>query len=362
MLYHLAARLTSFWGPFRLFRSHLLLLAVGAGVAALAVLLVLPKVWGRLPKDHGKAIVGKEGMKSAGKPTGAGLAVTLTALPVVALFAPLGLWESLAVLSMYGAVLFGYLDDRAKTPWGQLKKGLLDAVVSLAVATFVYLSQRSGGGVAMWLPFAKTVFTVPALVYIPSATFLVWFTMNATNCSDGVDALAGTLTLLALAMLAVILYLVVGYRPVAEYLLVPCVQGGAQWAVTVMIFAGAFTGYLWHNAEPSKVLMGDAGSRFLGTLVATAALVAGNPFLVFAISPVVLANGGGGLVKLTLLRVAKKFGMDVAEDSAIRRLRFPLHDHCRRNLGWSNPQVLLRFVLLQIASMSALLMLFLKIR
>jgi UDP-N-acetylmuramyl pentapeptide phosphotransferase/UDP-N-acetylglucosamine-1-phosphate transferase len=101
---------------------------------------------------------------------------------------------------------------------------------------------------------------------------------------------------------------------VAEYLLVPCVQGGAQWAVTVMIFAGAFTGYLWHNAEPSKVLMGDAGSRFLGTLVATAALVAGNPSLVFAISPVVLANGGGGLVKLTLLRVAKKFGMDVAED------------------------------------------------
>ena len=362
MLYHLSKCLTGIWGPFRLLQSHLLLLAAGAGIAALATLLVLPKVWGRLPRDHGKAIVGKEGMKSAGKPTGAGAPIALAALPVVALFAPLGLWESLAVASMYGAVLFGYLDDRAEVPWGQLKKGLLDAVVSLAVATFVYLSQRDGGGVAVWFPFVKGVVSAPAWAYVPCAAFLIWFTMNATNCSDGVDALAGTLTLITLATLAVILYLVVGYRPVADYLLVPCVADGAPWAIAVMVFAGAFSGYLWHNAEPSKVLMGDAGSRFLGTLVATASLAAGNPFLVFALCPMVLANGGGGLAKLVLLRAAKKFGMDVAEDSAIRRVRFPLHDHCRRNLGWTNAQVLLRFVLLQIAAMSALLMLFVKIR
>jgi len=362
MLYYLSKYLIAAWGPFRLLQSHLLLLSAGAVLAAFATLIALPRVWGLLPRDHGKAIIGKEGMKSAGKPTGAGIAITLAALPAVALFAPLGIWDALAILSMYAAMLFGYLDDRAEVPWGQLKKGLLDAVVSLAVASFVYLSQSGDGGVTVWFPFVKGVVLAPACAYIPCAAFIVWFTLNATNCSDGVDALAGTLTLMTLATLAAILYLVVGYRPVADYLLVPCVKGGAQWAIVVMIFAGAFGGYLWHNAEPSKVLMGDAGSRFLGTLVATAALVAGNPFLVFALSPVVLLNGGGGLAKLVLLRLAKRLRMDVSENAAIRRIRFPLHDHCRKNLGWSNSQVLLRFVLVQVAAMSALLMLFVKIR
>ena len=115
-------------------------------------------------------------------------------------------------------------------------------------------------------------------------------------------------------------------------------------------------------AEPSKILMGDAGSRFLGILVATASLMTGNPLLVLALSPIVLVNGGGGLGKLLLLRVAKKLGFDIGEDNVIRKIRFPLHDHCKKNLGWSNAQVLMRFVLLQLIIMPALLILLIKIR
>jgi len=368
MLYYLSQHLTQFWGPFRLLQSHALLLAGGTFSAALLVWLMLPRLWERLPRDRGKALCfDLGGMKSAGKPTGAGFYVTMLAMPIIFLFVPFGLWDILVVAALYAAMIFGYLDDAAVVPWGELKKGILDAVVAIAIAVFIFLghaewSADEPGVMICWLPFVKGVIYVPAWYYVPVASFILWFTMNATNCSDGVDGLAGTLTVITLVMLAVILYVVVGYRPVAHYFLIPVYAEAARWAIVVMIIAGAFGGYLWFNAEPSKILMGDAGSRFLGILVATAALMTGNPFLILALSPVVLVNGGGGLGKLVLLRLAKRLGMDIGEDAVIRKVRFPLHDHCKKNLGWSNAQVLMRFTLLQLVVMPILLILLIKIR
>ncbi|MBQ1569112.1 MAG: phospho-N-acetylmuramoyl-pentapeptide-transferase [Kiritimatiellae bacterium] len=362
MLYCLSELLTPYWGPFRLFQSHALLLAGGAFTAAFLALFLLPKLWTFLPHDHGKAILGRDGMKSAGKPTGAGFLVTLICLPALILFAPLKFWDVMVVAALYFAMLFGYLDDRSQVPWGELRKGLLDAVVSIAIAMFIFFGHAENGHMIVWLPFVKGLYLAPWWIYVPVASFVLWFTMNATNCSDGVDGLAGTLTTITLVMLAVILYIVVGYRPVAHYFLLPVYSESARWAIVVMTVAGGFGGYLWYNAEPSKILMGDAGSRFLGILVATASLMTGNPFLVVAIAPVVLVNGGGGLGKLVLLRFAKKAGFDIGEDNVIRKIRFPLHDHCKKNLGWSNAQVLMRFVLLQLIVMPILLILLVKIR
>jgi len=363
MLYYLSQYLVPFWGPFRLFQSHALLLAGGAFTAAFLSLFLLPRLWNRLPRDRGKVICKDlDGMKSAGKPTGAGFYVTLLVLPVILVFAPLQFWDLMSVLMLYAAMLFGYLDDRALVPWGELKKGLLDAVVSVAIAVFIFLGHAEGGRMICWIPFMPGIVHMPWWIYLPLASAILWFTMNATNCSDGVDGLAGTLTVITLAMLAVILYIVVGYRPVAHYFLIPVYAEAARWAIVVMIVAGGFGGYLWYNAEPSKILMGDAGSRYLGILVATASLMTGNPFLILALSPIVLVNGGGGLGKLVLLRIAKKVGFDIGEDSVIRKIRFPLHDHCKKNLGWSNAQVLMRFVLLQLLVMPVLLILLIKIR
>ena len=375
MLYRLSEMLVGVWGPFRLLGSHALLLAGGTLTAALLTWFLLPKFFARLPRDRGKTILkDMDGMKSAGKPTGAGVVVSLVALPVAILFAPLAFWDFAAFLALYAAMLFGYLDDRAEIPWSEMKKGLLDALVSCAIAAFIFLghSEEIEGSRVMvaWLPFVKGqgvmngvgVWLIPGWLYVPAAAFILWFTMNATNCSDGVDGLAGTLTVLTLVMLAVVLYVVVGYRPVAHYFLIPVYAEAARWAIVVMIAAGAFAGYLWYNANPSMVLMGDAGSRFLGILVATASLMTGNPLFVLALAPVVLVNGGGGLGKLVLLRLAKRLGFQVPEDSAIRKIRFPLHDHCKKNLGWSNAQVLMRFTLLQLLVMPVLILARLKIR
>ena len=359
MLYYLSRALTDFWGPFRLLQSHAVLLACGTAAAALLVLALLPRLWDRLPRDRGKAICSDTGgMKSAGKPTGAGLWVSLLILPVAALVSPMSRWDVLTVGTIYAAMLFGYLDDRAACPWGELRKGALDAVCAVLAAWFV----AKGHSTIVWIPFVKGMWTVPTWVYVPCAAFVVWFTMNATNCSDGVDGLAGSLTVIALVMLSAILYVVIGYKPVAHYFLLPCNPEAARWAIFAMTAAGGFAGYLWFNAEPSRVLMGDAGSRFLGMLVGVGSLVTGNPLLVLAFAPVVLVNGGGGLAKLVLLRVAKKVGMDIGEESVIRRVRFPLHDHCKKNLGWSNAQVLMRFTLLQIAVMAVLFVVLVKVR
>jgi len=380
MLYWLGMELARWWGPFRLFNSHLMLLAIGTLMAGLLVWSRLPRFWKRLPGDRGKILSADGGSVSIGKPTGAGWLVALLILPVILLVLPLDPKQldvyacQLGVLAcLYLAMWFGYLDDKSELPWGEWRKGLLDVVVAVVAA----LCLSHGAAVKMWLPIYKSVVTVPLWLYVPLAAGLLWVTMNATNCSDGVDGLAGSLTLLSLFALAALLYGVIGYQPLAKYLLLPHNPEGASWAILVATVAGALAGYLWHNAEPSRVLMGDAGSRMLGLLVGVAVLVAGNPFLIFVVSPVVLVNGGTGLLKLILLRLLKRIGFDVtppgkaspetvAEQHMIVRtlhaIRFPLHDHCRKNMQWSNAQVLMRFVLIQAFLTPLLFVLLIKVR
>ena len=138
--------------------------------------------------------------------------------------------------------------------------------------------------------------------------------------------------------------------------------------------AGGVAGYLWHNASPSRVLMGDAGSRPLGLLVGVAVLVSGNPFLLLVVSPIVLLNGGTGLVKVAILKIMRRLGMDITKPQAgdehkahpvvrtLHSIQFPFHDHCRKNLYWSNAQVLMRFMLLQGLLMPILFLILLKVR
>ena len=147
MLYYLADILKDGWGPFRLLQSHALLLAGGTVLAALLTLLLLPKFFEFLPQDHGKAILGKDGMKSKGKPTGGGFFVTLLALPVILLVMPLRLPDLGVIACLYLSMLFGYLDDRSTLPWGELKKGLLDIIVSVGAATCIYWGYAQGTGI-----------------------------------------------------------------------------------------------------------------------------------------------------------------------------------------------------------------------
>lgn len=151
-----------------------------------------------------------------------------------------------------------------------------------------------------------------------------------------------------------IFYFILGHTDIAKYLLVPHLEEGAKWAVMTFALAGVLTGYLWHNAYPSHVLMGDAGSRALGFFIGVLILLSGNPLMCLATSTVIFLNGGMGLVKVALLRFFKI--------KIFPNVRFPLHDHMRKNRGWSATQVLLKFMIMQLLITVAVIGLFFKVR
>jgi len=365
MLWWLAQWGTRWFGPFRLFGSYLVLIGLGGFLAAVGSWLVLGREFWRgwVPRDRGKALVAN-GHLSAGKPTGVGLLLLLMTLPIWVLVLPASsrLWGVVACLFL--ASLTGYLDDRSARPWGEWKKGLLDLVICLACSVILCGWEP----VRVWLPLVKGEFFWSPLLFIPVSAVVLWFSINATNCSDGVDGLAGALSLLSLLYLGALLYAGVGHRGVARYLLLSHQPEGAMWALLVFTFLGTLSAYLWFNAEPSAMLMGDAGSRPLGLLTGVAVMATGNPFLILVVAPILLVNGGAGLVKLALLRVCKRLGFDTAAETArgplrlLHKIRLPLHDHCRRHLGWSNAQVLMRFTLLQALLIPLLLVLLVKLR
>ncbi|MFO7821599.1 MAG: phospho-N-acetylmuramoyl-pentapeptide-transferase [Lentisphaeria bacterium] len=382
MFHLLAPRLSEFWGPFRLLSSYMVLIGLGASMAALSSWFLIPRLSKWLPRDQGRDYaVGAH--VAAGKATGAGLILVLLMIPWLLLVLPPNPRLSGIVVCLILAMLSGYFDDASPKPWGEYKKGFLDLGIAL-LTSFVLCG---GEPVTIWLPLIKGSFDLSPWLYIPVATLVLWVAINATNCSDGVDGLAGLLTLLSLFYLGGFLYIVVGHTEVADYLLVPHNPAGASWAVLLFTAAGSLAGYLWYNAEPSTILMGDAGSRYLGLLLGIAAMAAGNPFLVLVVAPVVLANGGTGLFKILILRLLKKLGFDIRPREALTHqtertvatikeipgrthtlihllhsVRFPLHDHCRHRLKWSNSQVLVRFFLIQTFLTPLLFVLLVKLR
>lgn len=107
----------------------------------------------------------------------------------------------------------------------------------------------------------------------------------------------------------------------------------------IVLFAMCLLAYLWFNATPSKLLMGDAGSRAMGIFIAIAALKSGSPFIYLLLAIVLIADGGLGLVKVSLLRFLKIH--------ILKNTTTPLHDHARKKMGWSNTQVVFRFAIIQ---------------
>lgn len=351
MLYALGQLLARVYGPFRLLRSHLFLAVVGLMACWYLSWRLLPRFAPSLPCDRGKPYaVGGEHAK--GKPTGAGLLFVSIYLLVLLLVVPFDVKYLLVMGCVLLAMLFGYFDDRAVHPWSEYTKGFIDFALSLVSAAALWLFQFREA--PLWLPLTKTFFYIGPVPFIVSATALIWLVTNAVNCSDGIDGLSGTLSILALISLGVLLAFVVGHAVFAEYFLLPHYPDGARWAIMAFAMVGSLFGYLWHNAYPSSLLMGDAGSRAVGLLIGILVMATGNPFVILTVASVVLVNGGTGLIKVALLRF---FRIGIFHD-----VRFPLHDHFRHKWGWSNTQVLLRFAISQALLTIILLAVLVKIR
>lgn len=268
-----------------------------------------------LPKDQGRKYA-VNGALSKGKTRGVGLIFMLCFLVGSLLFFPLDPEFVVYGLLMLGMMLSGYLDDASDKPWGEYKKGLIDLVLS-AAAVFTFLNFNS-----------TEIFIGPFQVVLPKAVYAVlgvilfWGSVNVTNCSDGVDGLCASLCTVSLLSFSVIL---------GEQL--------GQYTGAVLLIIAILLAYLWFNSSPSSMLMGDAGSRMLGFFLAVIALKSQHPFLYLLLAAVMIVDGGSGLVKIFLKRFLKI--------SVLVNTKTPIHDHMRKNKGWSDTQVVSRFAILQ---------------
>ncbi len=273
-----------------------------------------------LPKDIGRDFA-HDGKLSAGKPRGAGIIFIIVFTLVLLIFGKLSVEIGIYLGLVFIEMLTGFFDDAAKKPWGEYKKGLLDLIVAITVA----ITYMHYNGTAVELASIGVSFVIPKALFLILTIVLVWVSINVTNCSDGVDGLSGTLSIITL---------------VTIYVISMIMGKGNDTQFAILVFIVCLLGYLWYNATPSKLLMGDAGSRAMGIFIAIAILKTGSPFLYVLVAAMLIVDGGLGLVKLFLLRFLKI--------KILKNTRTPIHDHVRKVSGWSNTQTVFRFSIIQI--------------
>ncbi len=293
---------------------------------------VLLKIFrNKLPADQGRDFA-FNGKLSRGKARGAGIIFIICFIVTSLLFVSVAP-EYLAYYALiFAGMLSGYLDDRAEKPWGEYKKGIIDLVISFLLAlTFANFNPE-----LLKIDFFFADFNVNKWIFIAIATIFFWLMINATNCTDGIDGFCGSLSINS--MIAI--------------LFIGAIVGmDATHAKTVIAMIFAIVAYLWFNAEPSTILMGDAGSRAIGLFIGLSVLKTGNMILAIPVCFLILLDGLIGIFKIILIRFLKI--------NALKNIRTPLHDHFRKNKNWSNTQVIFRFNMIQ-ALISALVIFLMK--
>lgn len=267
-----------------------------------------------LPKDQGRKFA-VNGALSEGKPRGAGIIMMTVFVLCSALFAPFSLETAIYMVLIYAAMLTGFFDDAAEKPWGELKKGLLDLIITVAITANFMVHNSTA------ITILGYKITVPPVLFAILCMVLVWASINVTNCCDGVDGMCGCLSVSTL-----VLFLLHG------------LPTDMRLISDVMIMV--LLAYLWFNCSPSKILMGDAGSRAIGVFLAIISLKSGNPFLFIFFASVIIVDGGLGLLKLSCRRFLKM-------KNFMENVRTPIHDHWRKNLGVGDTQVVIRFTIIQ---------------
>lgn len=297
-----------------------LLALAGIIFAFSATVFFTHELQGLLPKDAGREYA-HDGKLSAGKPRGAGIIFVLCYVATALFFVPLTPEIIIYLILTAICMLTGFLDDASKMPWGEFKKGFLDLCVAALVA-MTYLKYNPN---TIQLALFHIQLTLPKAVFAILIVILVWVSVNVTNCADGVDGLSGTLTIITV-MTIYMIDRILGREEDSSFL--------------ILLFVVCILGYLWYNATPSKLMMGDAGSRAMGLFISIAILKTGSPLLYIPVALMLILDGGLGLLKVALLRFFKI--------RILKNTRTPLHDHVRKIWGWSNTQTVYRFAIIQI--------------
>ena len=288
----------------------------------------------------------------AGTPTMGGCLILPIIMASTFLWADLKniyVWLVLFVILCYG--LIGFADDCLK----KIRKngrGLsikskfsLQVLVALVVALVLYLYP--GFDSQLYLPFFKTITPDLGLWYIPLTVFIIVGASNAVNLTDGLDGLAIGPIIIAFASYLVFTYLA-GHVKIASYLQIPYVVGAGELSVLCGAVVGGGLGFLWYNAFPAELFMGDVGSLPLGAVLGTVAVITKQEIILILV--------GGIFVVETLSVIFQVVYFRMTGGQRIFRMA-PLHHHFELK-GWPESKVTVRFwiiaIILALLSISTL--------
>jgi len=256
----------------------------------------------------------------------------------------------------------GFLDDYLKLKQkreGRVVDGLVERyklagqiTIGLMVGILLWKAPLSSlPGASTTLPFFKYVIVVaawPALefLYVGWVTFILTGASNAVNLTDGLDGLSAGLCAIALATFGLFAY-VMGRIDASAYLLIFYLPGAGELTVFCLAFVGACTGFLWFNAHPAQVFMGDTGALALGGAIGAIAILLKSEFLLLFVGGVFAAETTSVILQRGVFKYRKaKYGVEYARANRLFR-KAPLHHHFEMK-GWTESQVVVRFWILGI--------------
>jgi phospho-N-acetylmuramoyl-pentapeptide-transferase len=342
MLLLLAEYLTRFQSGFHVF-SYLTLRAILAVITALAIaLLVGPALIRRLSRHQIGQRIRDEGPQShlpkAGTPTMGGALILVAIAVSTLLWADIRsryVWISLGVTLAFG--LIGFYDDYLKLIVGNSQglaaryKYFWQSVAGVAAALALYFTAQTPAETTLFVPFFKSVALPLGVGFIVLTYLVIVGTSNAVNLTDGLDGLAIMPAALVAGALGVFAY-VTGNVVFSGYLGIPYIAGVGELLIFCATIVGAGLGFLWFNAYPAQVFMGDIGALALGAALGVVATMVRQEIVLVIM---------GGVFVLETVSVILQVASYKLTGKRIFRMA-PIHHHFELK-GWAEPKVIVRF-------------------
>ena len=246
----------------------------------------------------------------------------------------------IALLCLFLFALLGFLDDYKKvkeknskglSSWTKISYQILFASI-ISIALYFYIFQSFE--LAYIVPFFKEVSLSLGLLFIPISVFIIVGSSNAVNLTDGLDGLAILPVILITAALGLIAW-AAGNTIVSEYLYIPYIDGTGELLVICGALIGAGIGFLWFNAYPAQIFMGDVGSLSMGSFIALIAIVVRHEIVFAVMSMVFIMEAMSVILQVSSFKLRKKRIFRMA----------PIHHHFEL-IGWKEPKIIVRFWIL----------------
>jgi phospho-N-acetylmuramoyl-pentapeptide-transferase len=349
MLYNLLFPLAAEYPVFNLFK-YITFRSGGAILTAMVIAFVIgPRLIRSLRRlQNGGQPIRDDGPEShllskKGTPTMGGLMMLIAVTFSTVLWADITndyVWIALFVTLGYG--LIGFADDYLKVSKRNHKglsgKKKLAAQIAIALMAVLWIQTVADASIHshLALPFLKSVVIDLGVFYIPFAILVMIGASNAVNLTDGLDGLAIVPIMIAAACFALIVYLV-GNAVFAEYLQILPVPGTGELAVFAAAIIGAGLGFLWYNAPPAMVFMGDTGSLAFGGALGSIAVIAKHEIVLAIIGGLFVVEAVSVMIQVASFKLTGKRVFKMA----------PIHHHFEK-LGWKEPTIVIRFWIISV--------------